>query len=185
LNTSFEALSIDAAATSLISDSVGRALAGQHHSQQDQDPAYISHGTKYASKVARYWHSVMSVSPPGSSATSLSKPKFRLRRANFSDLSGAARTCSLAFGNDPLFGGLIHPRAKTYPGDVDKYWYRRFVVDFWDWSHVFLIATEPATPPETGETVTGIAHWSRNVPKPKDNHCAGWGLAWWDPSTWL
>ncbi|EXJ89771.1 hypothetical protein A1O3_02838 [Capronia epimyces CBS 606.96] len=67
---------------------------------------------------------------------------FTLRRARFGDLSPAARTCSLAFWDDVLFGRVIHPHRTTYPADVDKYWYRRFVVDWWDWSHVFLVTTE-------------------------------------------
>ncbi|KAJ9611638.1 hypothetical protein H2200_004822 [Cladophialophora chaetospira] len=109
-----------------------------------------------------------------------SQPTCKLRRAGFSDLSNAARTCSLAFDDDVLFGRLIHPYRKSYPRDVDKYWYRRFVVDFWDWSHVFLVTTEPAVD-KRGGIVTGFAHWSRIAPGWRENYRAGWGLAWWDP----
>lgn len=111
---------------------------------------------------------------------------FKLRRARFSDLPSAARTCSLAFGdNDPLFGRLIHPYRKSYPGDVDKYWYRRFVVDFWDWSHVFLLTTEPAPEDPRKELVTGFAHWSRIAPSRKVNYEAGWALSILDPSKYI
>lgn len=80
--------------------------------------------------------------------------RFALRRARFSDLAPAARTCSLAFWDDVLFGRLIHPYRATYPADVDKYWYRRFVVDWWDWSHVFLVTTE-RVPASEAQGVSG------------------------------
>ncbi|ETI25295.1 hypothetical protein G647_04670 [Cladophialophora carrionii CBS 160.54] len=108
-------------------------------------------------------------------------PTFRLRRAGFLDLPAAARTCSLAFDDDVLFGRLIHPYRRSYPADVDKYWYRRFVVDFWDWSHVFLVTTGPDAADKTKEVVTGFAHWSRIAPGRRENFEAGWGLTGLDP----
>lgn len=116
-----------------------------------------------------------------------SQQGFTLRRAKFSDLSAAARTCSLAFWDDVLFGRLIHPHRASYPFDFDKYWYRRFVVDWWDRSHVFLITTdtvhEGSKDDATGrEVVTGLAHWSRIAPARQVNYDAGWELRWWDPS---
>ncbi len=119
--------------------------------------------------------------------------RFTLRRARFSDLAGAARACSLAFFDEVLFGRLIHPNRHKYPYDFDKYWYRRFVVDYWDWSHIYLVTTEtvtedagPCKGKATGrerqkEVITGFAHWSRIAPSSRDNYLAGWGLAWWDP----
>lgn len=118
-------------------------------------------------------------------------PSFTLRRAHYGDLAGAARTCSLAFWDDVLFGRLIHTRRTQYPLDSDKYWYRRFMVDWWDWSHVYLVTTEPVSHEgegagkwggQRGETVTGFAHWSRIAPGRAENRMAGWELAWWDPS---
>ncbi|KAK5313650.1 hypothetical protein LTR93_010828 [Exophiala xenobiotica] len=111
------------------------------------------------------------------------RPSFTLRRARFTDLPGAARATSLAFWDEVLFGRLIHPRRHEYPLDSDKYWYRRFMVDWWDWSHVFLVTTER----EKGESdsqreiVTGLAHWSRIAPSKGENRKAGWELGWWDP----
>ncbi|EHY58390.1 hypothetical protein HRR83_007244 [Exophiala dermatitidis] len=141
-------------------------------------------------------------SDPTPTSTS-SQPAFTLRYARFADLSPAARTCSLAFWDDVLFGRLIHPHRSQYPTDVDKYWYRRFVVDWWDWSHVFLVTTETvpvkgdgdlqrvvdepgpnrqATPKiQQKEIITGFAHWSRIAPSWRENYRAGWGLPWWDP----
>ncbi|KIV81889.1 hypothetical protein PV11_04039 [Exophiala sideris] len=107
-----------------------------------------------------------------------STPSFTLRRARWSDLRGAARACSLAFWDDVLFGGLIHPRRNEYPLESDKYWYRRFVVDWWDWSHVYLVTTEKV---DGKEVITGFAHWSRIAPSMTVNRRAGWELAWWDP----
>ncbi len=126
----------------------------------------------------------MALSPGASTSTSTlseAKPTFRLRQARFSDLPAAARTCSRAFDDEVLFGRLIHPYRKSYPGDVDKYWYRRFVVSYWDWSHHFLVTTE-RTADKTGDIVTGFAHWSRIAPGWKENNRAGWGLTWCDPS---
>lgn len=110
-------------------------------------------------------------------------PSFTLRGARWSDLRGAARACSLAFWNDVLFGGIIHPYRHKYPSDNDKYWYRRFVVDWWDWSHVYLVTTEKID--GKGDVITGFAHWSRIAPSSKVNRLAGWELAWWDPSKFL
>ncbi|OAL31017.1 hypothetical protein AYO20_08438 [Fonsecaea nubica] len=111
----------------------------------------------------------------------LAQGAFDCRRARFSDLSAAARVCSLAFDDDVLFGRLIHPHRKSYPGDVDKYWYRRFIVDWWDPSHIFLVTTVRSKN-GLAEIVTGVAHWSRMAPSWKENYKAGWGYAWWDPS---
>ncbi|KIX01114.1 uncharacterized protein Z518_10180 [Rhinocladiella mackenziei CBS 650.93] len=120
---------------------------------------------------------------------STSRP-FTIRRARFSDLRCAARICRLAFWDDVLFGRLIHPYRAKYPFDVDKYWYRRFVVDFWKWNDVFLVATETvdvddSRNPSPGiatqrEIITGFAHWSRIGPSRRKNYAAGWDLAWWD-----
>ena len=105
---------------------------------------------------------------------------FTLRRARFTDLTGAARATSLAFWDEVLFGRLIHPKRHEYPFDSDKYWYRRFMVDWWDWSHVFLVTTERDE--SQREIVTGLAHWSRIAPSKRENRKAGWELGWWDPS---
>jgi hypothetical protein len=123
----------------------------------------------------------------GASHSSPGNPGFTLRRARFSDLAGAARTCSLAFWDDVLFGRLIHPWRNQYPLDSDKYWYRRFVVDWWDWSHVYLVTTETvgAKAKEQREIVTGFAHWSRIAPGRAENRRVGWELAWWDPSKYI
>lgn len=116
---------------------------------------------------------------------------FTIRRATFTDLPAAARTTSLAFWDDVLFGRLIHPHRAAYPLDSDKYWYRRFVVDWWDRSHVFLISTTTDTEVSKGdnassaEVVTGLAHWSRIAPTRQINYKAGWELRWWDPSKYL
>ncbi|RVX74886.1 hypothetical protein B0A52_01163 [Exophiala mesophila] len=125
-----------------------------------------------------------------SSPTLQSKPRpYTLRRAQLSDLSPAARTVSLGFWDDVLFGRLIHPFRNSYPSHVDKYWYRKFIVDYWDWSHVMLVTTEPAEGDTlTGgkpEIVTGFAHWSRIAPTRQVNYKASWGLPWWDPRRML
>ncbi|EXJ73241.1 uncharacterized protein A1O5_03001 [Cladophialophora psammophila CBS 110553] len=124
-----------------------------------------------------------STTRPLSPSSLLAQSAFDLRRARFSDLAAAARMCSRAFDDDVLFGRLIHPYRKSYPGDVDKYWYRRFVVDWWDPSHIFLVTTVPSAEYEDNgeEIVTGFAHWSRIAPSWRDNYKAGWGWAWWDP----
>ncbi|KAJ9644848.1 hypothetical protein H2204_001310 [Knufia peltigerae] len=107
-------------------------------------------------------------------------PSFTLRRARFGDLANAARTTTLAFWDEVLFGRLIHPRRNEHPSDFDKYWYRQFIVDWWDWSHVFLVTTEKVEGQQQ-EVITGLAHWTRMAPAKKDNRVAGWELAWWDP----
>lgn len=127
--------------------------------------------------------------PPQTQPTMSPSPlqqAFTIRRAGFTDLPAAARLCSLAFWDDVLFGRLIHPHRVAYPFDFDKYWYRRFAVDWWDQSHVFLLATNTVSEVANGKTtsrevVTGLAHWSR-VATPQANYDAGWERRWWDPS---
>lgn len=130
-----------------------------------------------------------STQPSSCPSTLQSRPRpYTLRRARLSDLSPAARTVSLGFWDDVLFGRLIHPFRNSYPSHVDKYWYRKFIVDYWDWSHVMLVTTEPAEgdSPAGGkaEIVTGFAHWSRIAPSRHVNYKASWELTWWDPSEW-
>jgi hypothetical protein len=160
----------------------------RHRSQQDCSWAPSGAGSKQPRGSPE--ELTMSMSPqslgvvtsPVTSPPHHPQTAFILRPARFRDLPAAARTCSLAFNDDVLFGRLIHPYRKSYPTDVDKYWYRRFAVDFWDWSHTFLVTTEPAGDGKAEETVTGFAHWSRIAPSLQENRRAGWGLAWWDPS---
>jgi len=94
-------------------------------------------------------------------SSSSSKPKpTPLRLARFTDHAAMARTLSLAFWDDVLFGHLIHPHRAQYPHDSDLYWLRRIQVHWWDWSHVFLVTVDVEE--TTGaEIVTGVAHWSR------------------------
>jgi len=71
-----------------------------------------------------------------------------------------ARTLSLAFWDDVLFRRLVHPHRTQYPHDSDLYWLRRIQVQWWDWSHVFLVTVDGDE--TTGaEVVMGVAHWNR------------------------
>jgi GNAT superfamily N-acetyltransferase len=88
------------------------------------------------------------------------KNSVNLRRARFTDHRAMARALSLAFWDDVLFGRLIHPHREQYPHDSDLYWLRRIQVNWWDWSHVFLVTTD-VDEKTGGEVVTGVAHWSR------------------------
>jgi GNAT superfamily N-acetyltransferase len=95
-----------------------------------------------------------------------------LRLARFADHAAMARTLSLAFWDDVLFGRLIHPYRSQYPHDSDLYWLRRIQVHWWNWSHVFLVTVD--VDDRTGtEIVTGVAHWNRMGGRG--------GLAPWDP----
>jgi GNAT superfamily N-acetyltransferase len=71
-----------------------------------------------------------------------------------------AQVLSRAFWDDVLFGDLIHPHREQYPDDSDLYWLRRIQVNWWDWSHVFLVTTDVDDTTGT-EVVTGVAHWVR------------------------
>ena len=102
-----------------------------------------------------------------------------IRRAFFSEQRSIARVCTAAYWNDVLFGQLIHPCRHQYPADNDLYWLRQIQVEWWDWSHVFIVAT--AKDQQGREAVIGEAHWSRIADSGRQNHEAGWGLAWWDP----
>jgi GNAT superfamily N-acetyltransferase len=115
-----------------------------------------------------------------------------LRRAHFVDQQSMARALSLAFWDDVLFGHLIHPHREQYPHDSDLYWLRRIQVNWWDWSHVFLVTTD-VDEKTRSEVVTGVAHWSRmgktgatsgwldptNVALPIAKACTALASWWW------
>ncbi len=115
---------------------------------------------------------------PTTCLSSLTNP-YTIRRAFFSEQRSIARVCTTAFWNDVLFGKLIHPSRQEHPSDNDLYWLRRIQVDWWDWSHVFIVA---ASKDARGKgVIMGQAHWSRIADSDAENHAAGRGLAWYDP----
>jgi hypothetical protein len=143
--------------------------------------AFLAHGANTGSQISCPRCLLFSPTSHSAMATMAPPPSFTLRRARFSDLAGAARTCSLAFEEEELFGLVIHPHRKAFPREMDKYFYRRFLINYWDPSHVFLVTTERDAE-QKREIVTGFAQWCRIAPEPRINHAAGWGLARWDPS---
>jgi GNAT superfamily N-acetyltransferase len=131
---------------------------------------------------------------------------YTIRYANFSDLPSVARTYTLGFWNDVLFGRLIHPHRHKFPADNDIYWLKRLQCSYWDWSQIFLVATTSSPPPypeltiaefendsseksplwpHNGERIIGAAQWSRSANLPSthrlSNHAFGRALAWWSP----
>ena len=116
--------------------------------------------------------------PTTATFSSLTSP-YTIRRAFISEQHSLARVCTAAFWNDVLFGKLIHPHRDQYPSDNDLYWLRRIQAEWWDWSHVFIVA---AAKDQAGkDVIMGQAHWSRIADDERENYEAGWGLAWWDP----
>ncbi|RMZ87706.1 hypothetical protein DV736_g5059, partial [Chaetothyriales sp. CBS 134916] len=121
-----------------------------------------------------------------SNLSSLTTTPCAIRRAFFSEQRAIARVCTAAFWNDVLFGQLIHPHRLQYPNDNDLYWLRRTQVDWWDWSHIFIVATTGKDSvsrrgKDDERIIIGQAHWSRIADSEAENYAAGWGLAWWDP----
>lgn len=136
------------------------------------------------------------------------KSTFTIRPATFNDLPSLARTSTLAFWNDVLFGNVIHPHRHHYPSDCDTYWLKRFQCSYWDWSQVFLVATSTSpprhselaipefaadpsekslllSPSDSEERVVGVAHWSRAADVPRthalSNYACGMALPRWSP----
>lgn len=99
-------------------------------------------------------------------------PKIRL--ALFSEQRELARVYTAAFWDDILFGDLIHPYRKEFPGDNQLYWLRRIQVYWWDYTHHFIVST--AIDKQGDEVIAGVAHWSR-----MGTGGRAAGLGWWDP----
>jgi hypothetical protein len=90
-----------------------------------------------------------------------------IRLARHSDLETITQIFTTAFWDEDAIGHNIHPRRSEYPQDVAKFWRARIRQSWWDWDHVFLVATT-----DDGKVV-GAANWMR---------MGGWGgLRWWDP----
>jgi hypothetical protein len=96
----------------------------------------------------------LSTAPSSSAAT----PRFRLRKAQFSDLSAIARVWTRAFFDDEIIGDIMHPHRQKYPDDV--YWFllRGIRERFWDWRHQFIVV---AIEDGDEEVIAGAADWRR------------------------
>ncbi|KAF1812929.1 hypothetical protein P152DRAFT_396460 [Eremomyces bilateralis CBS 781.70] len=103
-------------------------------------------------------------------------PPFSLRPARRSEQPTLANVYARGFWKDVLFGDYIHPYREKYPADNDLYWLRRMQVEWWDWTHRFIVST--VNDEKIGkEIVTGVAHWARLGPEGAKKY----GLRWWDP----
>lgn len=91
-----------------------------------------------------------------------------VRLARYSDLETAAQILTVAFWDEDVMGNHMHPKRNEYPRHVLEFWKRGIRADWWDWSHVFVVATT-----DDGEIV-GVANWARIGD-------FGGALARWDP----
>jgi len=97
-----------------------------------------------------------------------------IREARFPEQARIAHIFAAAFWDNGLFGDMIHPHRKKFPADNDLYWLRRCQVDWWDYTHRFIVST--TTDADGREIVTGVAHWARLGKGGKSMEC--W---WFDP----
>ncbi|KAI0018940.1 acyl-CoA N-acyltransferase [Xylariomycetidae sp. FL0641] len=102
----------------------------------------------------------------------------RVREARHSELPAIAHVLALAFHDDIIFGGMIHPLQDQYPNDADLYWLRRIRVNFWNYRYRLMVAVESD---EKGhDTILGIGEWERLGPGGKQLECH-----WLDPRNLL
>ncbi|KAF2257665.1 acyl-CoA N-acyltransferase [Lojkania enalia] len=95
-------------------------------------------------------------------SNNVSTKQFSIRPATYSELSTIANILTKAFWNDELFGNIIHPNRNVFPEDNDLYWLRRARVNWWDWSHVYLVSVIRDRDRAEGEAViAGVAVWQR------------------------
>ncbi|KAF2266266.1 acyl-CoA N-acyltransferase [Lojkania enalia] len=79
-----------------------------------------------------------------------------IRPARWADLPVVAKLCAAAFYEDELFGPLMHPQRADYYEDYECFFTRRMRENWWDWTHVWWVATVQ----ENGEeVVVGVAEW--------------------------
>jgi len=78
-----------------------------------------------------------------------------IRLARYADLEAAARIYTAAFWDEDVLGNQMHPHREQYPSDVLEHWRRVVRAAWWDWAHVFVVATTD------GGEVVGLAYWDR------------------------
>lgn len=99
-----------------------------------------------------------------------------LRPARTHDLPLIATIYAAAFWDEEMMGALMHPHRQKYPQDYQRYWERKVMEWYWDYSHQLVVTY---TIKHTGqEMVTGVGDWIR--------HGKGWERYWglwgkWDP----
>lgn len=96
-----------------------------------------------------------------------------IRLAHYADCEAIAQILTAAFWDEDVVGRQMHPRRDEYPGDVFEFWRRRVRTGWWDWSHVFVVATAEQDGGE-GSEVVGVANWTRRGE-------FGGALSRWDP----
>ncbi|KAF2463519.1 uncharacterized protein BDR25DRAFT_347167 [Lindgomyces ingoldianus] len=79
-----------------------------------------------------------------------------IRPAKWTDLSTIATLCATAFYDDELFGTLMHPLRDQFFSDYKASFTRRIRENWWDWSHVWWVATVLEA---DHEVVAGVAEW--------------------------
>ncbi|OCK80860.1 acyl-CoA N-acyltransferase [Lepidopterella palustris CBS 459.81] len=98
-----------------------------------------------------------------------------IRPATWADLSAISSLCAGSFQDDELFGEMMHPLRKEYPVDFEQYFVRRNRVNWWDYTHVWYVATTTdIVDGKEQEVVAGIAEWELQG-------TVSTKLAWWDP----
>lgn len=85
--------------------------------------------------------------------------QYKLRPAQFSDLTSIACVWYRAFFDDEIIGEIMHPHRKEYPEDV--YWFllRGIRERFWDWRHQFWVVV--AEDEHGSKKIAGAADWRR------------------------
>ncbi|KAF2843582.1 hypothetical protein M501DRAFT_103921 [Patellaria atrata CBS 101060] len=106
------------------------------------------------------------------------KPSFYIRPARFSEQYRIAEVLTAAFWDDELFGNIINPRRHEFPEDNKLYWLRQFQVNWWDWTHQYIVAVVQH---EGKELVTGVALWERLGEEGRRKMAP----KWWDPRSLL
>jgi hypothetical protein len=79
-----------------------------------------------------------------------------IRPARRSDLTAIAKLCADAFYDDELFGALMHPYREQFLGDYEAYFTRRMRQHWWDYSHIWFVATVLK---QGEEVIVGVAEW--------------------------
>ncbi|KAF2181603.1 acyl-CoA N-acyltransferase [Zopfia rhizophila CBS 207.26] len=92
-----------------------------------------------------------------------------VRPACYSDMPAMAAVAARAFHDDELFGTLMHPFRAQYPDDYEAFFLRRMRENWWDWSHVWWVAT-------IDDEVVGIAEWEMKGRVKKRIDLAAWDL---------
>lgn len=84
-----------------------------------------------------------------------------IRPATFTDLLPASQAMAAAFADEELFGGVLHPHRKEYPGDMYLFFLRLLRVTYYASPDDHILLSTSTSDSGAEEAIMGVAIWTR------------------------